>query len=238
MGNARHVQGRQHSRGGGLIRQQVVIDDAVHGDIGVGRGIGHRRQFAPPPDPDVARAVGHRRVKNGDIRFDRGDQHHRVTLVGKGVVDNHPVGAVAQHVGADQPAHREKRRSFLCGYQARVNGGAGGVNHADAPFFDRCVEPGCAPGLAQADGAGFNRTDTARADQLVDLQATGRDTNKVKITQPARDHRAGKGHRNTGIINGHGNAHSVLKPVNHSVYCCQHFIAPVIPRLLFHIVEH
>ena len=97
------VEARQGARCEMHVREQVRLVNPFHGDNGVRRCIRHRRELALSADPDVAVAIGHRRMKQGDIRPDRREQNDRVVLA-EGIVDHAPVGPVLGQIRSDQPA--------------------------------------------------------------------------------------------------------------------------------------
>src|SRR5262245_51989431 len=108
-----------------------------------------REQLAPAADEDIAEAVSHRGVKQRDIRLDCGQHNDRVSGLER-IVDDLPVGAMSQHVAADQTAQRRERNPFLRGLQRRVDRGAGGLEHTYALLAQRCSEAWCCPELRES----------------------------------------------------------------------------------------
>ena len=189
---ARHGSGRER----GIVHQIAVVK-LLHRRDGARRRMRHGRELAVAPDEHVAGAVRHAGMEQRDVRLDGGQQHDRIVIAER-IVDHAPVRPVREDVGADQPAQRHERHALLGRLHRGVERRAGRILHPDGPAEDRGSEARRQAELAEADGRGFQRLDTAGADQQFGLQARGRQRDQVQPLHAAPDQRARRLHRHAG----------------------------------------
>ena len=159
----------------------------------------HQHQLAPHADPDVAGAIGHRGVKQGDIGANRGHQEERIVLP-EGIVDHPPVGPVTHQVGADDAAQREEGDALLRGLQAGVDRRAGGIPELDRTGPDGGGEARRRTLLAEGHRGRLDAGRAARADQQIGLEAELRHADQLELPGAAPDQRADHGKRAAGVV--------------------------------------
>ena len=98
-----HVEAAERAGRERGIVEQVSVVKLFHRHHRLRRGVRHGRELAIAADPDVAVAIGERRVEQRDVGLDRRQQHDRIVVTER-IVDDLPVLATREHVGADQPA--------------------------------------------------------------------------------------------------------------------------------------
>src|SRR5579883_1843076 len=147
-GNSLDIERGEDARRARLGREKVAVMDALDRDHGFRRGMRHGRELAPPSDPDIAVAIGHRRVEEGDVGADRRQQDDRIAG-GERVVDDAPIGPPRHEVGTDEAAQRHEGNAFFRRLQRRMDGGAGRVLDADFARGDRGGKARRRPELAR-----------------------------------------------------------------------------------------
>ena len=128
----------------------------------------HGGELAVAADPDIARAIGERGVEQRDIGPDRRQEHDRIVLA-EGVVQNFPVRALRDEVGADQPAQRHERNALFRRLERGMQRGAGRVLDAERARGHGGGEARRRAEFAEAHRRGLDRLDAAGADEQLRL---------------------------------------------------------------------
>src|SRR6185437_15215681 len=100
-GDGLDIEGGEDAGRACLAGEEIAVMDALDGDDGLRRGMSHCRELAPAADPDIAGAVGHRRVEERDVGPDRRQQDDGIAAVGEGIVDDAPIRADLDQIGTD-----------------------------------------------------------------------------------------------------------------------------------------
>ncbi len=158
------------------------------------------RQLAAAADPDVAVTIGQRRVEQPDVGLERRQQHDRIRVSCQRIVDDAPIVAVAQHVGADQAAQRHEGQALLGRLQRGVDRRAGRILDRDGAGLDRGGEARRWAVLPHGDRGGLDRGDAAGADQDVGLQAALRHRHQPETARPAAHQGPRRGDRHAGVV--------------------------------------
>ncbi len=165
-------------------------------------------------------------MEDSDIGVDRRHQYDRVLRLGKRVVDDVPILAVGQDIGADQAPNRLKRVSLLRRQQTGMDGRACGVHQAYRAILHRLVEARRTARFAQRNGARFHRRDEAGTNELIDLESAGRNADKMQVAGAVLDDRLRHRHRYTRIINRKRELRARLDPACHRLQLTQQFRLP------------
>jgi hypothetical protein len=124
-----------------------------------------------------------------------------------------PVVAMPQDVGADQAPHRHEGRSLLRRHEAGVDRRAGRIADPDSARLHGFVEARRAACLAERHRARLDGPDEAGADELVDLEAAGRNANEMQAARPPFDDGPRQGHRDAGVVGRQRHAHAGLDQI-------------------------
>src|SRR5260221_206004 len=62
-GDRLDIEGGEHAGGARLVGEEIAVMDALDGDGCFGRGMRHGGELASAADPDIARAIRHRRME-------------------------------------------------------------------------------------------------------------------------------------------------------------------------------
>ena len=81
-----------------------------------GRSMGHGGGFPPTADPEVAGAVRHPAVEDGDVRSESGQHDNRITG-GEPIVDHLPVPAPGKDIGIKDASQRQEGNALFAGLQ-------------------------------------------------------------------------------------------------------------------------
>src|SRR6185295_9733520 len=120
------------------------------------------------------------------------------------IVDNLPVLAIAQYIGADQAAQGNERQAFLAGLERGVDRRTCGIHDLDACGANGFDEARRGAEFTHGNSRSLDSADTAGADQHIRLQPARWHANQVQVTNATLDQFAGRGHRDTGRIFGYG----------------------------------
>ena len=148
-------------------------------------GIGHRSEFGLAPDPDVAEAIRLGRVEQREIGTYRGDDDDRI-IGSERIADDLPVRSRLHQIAADDAANRHERNALLTRRETRQYRRTRRVHQSETAGPHALGETGRSAGLAQGHGAGFDRSDEARADQQIGLYAADGHADEVKIFRGQR----------------------------------------------------
>ena len=209
--DGRHVQRRDRPGGRAIVGQQVVVTDRLDGHERHARRVRHRHELPAHADPDVAVAIGHGCVEEGDVGLDRGQQQDGIACFER-VVDHPPVAAVGLDVRAQDPAQRNERHALLGRLQAGVDGRAGRVADRDEAARDGLAEARSQAVFAERHRRCLDDADAAGADQQVGLQAGLRHGDQLQIADASPDQRAHGCHGAARVVRGHRQAGSVGDP--------------------------
>ena len=168
--HALHIKAGERSGSEHRIIEQVAIMNSLDRCDRLLCGMCHGGQLALATDPHIAEAVGHRRMDQRDVRFDRRQQHDLIVLAER-TIDHFPVGAVFQNVRTDKSAQRHERHALFRGLQRRVQGRAGRIFEFDGPRNDSGRETRSGTKFAETDCTCLQCFDASGTDQKIGLQA-------------------------------------------------------------------
>ena len=211
LGDGADIEGGEASRRARLGREEILFLNSLDRHEGHAGGMGHGGQLAPPPDPDIAGAIGERGMEERDIGLQRRKKQQGIGIA-IGIVDGAPIGPAPDQVAAQDPTQGHEGDALLRRLQPGMDGGTGGVADGDRSRLDRGGEASCRARLPQHDACRLDLGDGTGADQEIRLQPAGRHGQQAQTTRAPAQQRPRRRHGDADMVGGYGEQAAIGNP--------------------------